>query len=91
MPVAKWSEQTIEAIIESDDKLMGLVDGANSQITISTLKTFLEAAFAEVGVATLKETTTPVAATNYGKIYTKVDNKLYFQDGTGTEHEISLV
>ena len=43
------------------------------------------------GIITIKETTTPSAVTDYGKIYCKSDNKLYFQDGAGTEHEISLV
>jgi len=45
----------------------------------------------ESGVLNLKETTTPTADTNYGKVYTKNDNKLYFQDGAGSEHEISFV
>ena len=40
------------------------------------------------GVLMLKETTTPTADTNYGKLYTKNDNGLYFQDGAGTEHLI---
>ena len=44
----------------------------------------------EAGVLTLKETTTPTADTNYGKIYTKTDNALYFQDGAGTEHEVEF-
>ena len=44
----------------------------------------------EAGCVTLKERATPTADTNYGKIYTKTDNKLYFQDGAGTEHEISF-
>jgi hypothetical protein len=39
----------------------------------------------------LRESTTPTAETSFGKIYTKSDNKLYFQDGAGTEHEISFV
>ena len=39
---------------------------------------------------TVKETTTPSALADHGKIYTKNDNKLYFQDGAGTEHEISF-
>lgn len=43
------------------------------------------------GVLGLKETTTPTADTNYGKVYTKNDNKLYFQDGAGSEHEIAFV
>ena len=42
------------------------------------------------GVIALKETTTPTAVADYGRIYTKNDNKLYFQDGAGTEHEISF-
>jgi hypothetical protein len=45
----------------------------------------------EAGVLCLKESTTPSAVTNYGKIYTKSDNKVYFQDGSGTEHEIAFV
>ena len=43
----------------------------------------------ENGVLCIKETTTPVADTNYGKIYTKSDNKLYFQDGGGSENALS--
>ena len=30
----------------------------------------------------------PTAKTNYGALYTKADNKLYFQDGAGNSHEI---
>jgi hypothetical protein len=36
----------------------------------------------------LNEITTPSSSVNYGKIYTKNDNDLYFQDGAGTEHNI---
>ena len=43
------------------------------------------------GVVTLGETTTPTAVADYGKIYTKNDNKIYFQDGAGTEHEVAFV
>jgi hypothetical protein len=39
----------------------------------------------------MKEITTPTANTNYGKIYTKTDNKLYFQDGAGSEHTVAFV
>ena len=42
------------------------------------------------GGLALKETTTPTALADHGKIYTKADNKLYFQDGAGTEHEIAF-
>jgi len=45
----------------------------------------------EAGCLTLKEIATPTADVNYGKIYTKDDNKLYFQDGAGTEHEVAYV
>ena len=43
----------------------------------------------EAGILSIKEAATPTATTDYGKIYTKTDNKLYFQDGAGTEHEIA--
>ena len=39
----------------------------------------------------LPETTTPTAVANYGAIYPKADNNLYFQDGAGTEHELATV
>ena len=45
----------------------------------------------EAGLLTLKERATPTADANYGKIYTKNDNKIYFQDGAGAEHEIAFV
>ena len=45
----------------------------------------------ETGIITIKETTTPTPKTDYGKIYSKNDNKLYFQDGDGVEHEIQFV
>ena len=44
----------------------------------------------ESGVLNLKETTTPTDDTNYGKIYTKNDNKLYFQDGAGNEYTVDI-
>jgi len=44
----------------------------------------------QVGILSLGETTTPTATTNYGKVYTKTDNKLYFQDGAGSEHELAF-
>ena len=43
------------------------------------------------GILTLRETTTPVAIDSYGRVYTKADNKCYFQDGAGNEHEIAFV
>jgi hypothetical protein len=43
------------------------------------------------GALRLTEISTPTATADHGKIYTKSDNKLYFQDGAGTEHEIAFV
>ncbi len=45
----------------------------------------------EGGALCIKETTTPTADTNYGKIYSKSDNNLYFQDGAGNEHQVAFV
>lgn len=42
-------------------------------------------------VIKMLEVTTPDAIANIGQVYTKSDNKLYFQDGAGVEHEIALV
>ena len=36
----------------------------------------------------IPEITTPTAIVNFGSIYPKVDNNLYFQDGAGVEHQI---
>lgn len=40
---------------------------------------------------TIPEITTPIPVTNYGKLYPKADNNLYFQDGAGVEHEIGVI
>ncbi|KKK88311.1 hypothetical protein LCGC14_2744430 [marine sediment metagenome] len=45
----------------------------------------------ETGPLYMKERATPTAKTNYGAIYTKTDNTLYFQDGAATEHKIMSV
>ena len=39
---------------------------------------------------TLNETTTPTPEADKGKVYTKADNKLYFQNGDGDEEEVIL-
>lgn len=46
---------------------------------------------AEQGVFSMKETTTPTAVADYGAVYSKSDNGLYFQDGAGFEHHVSLL
>lgn len=40
---------------------------------------------------TLKEITTPTPLADYGKVYTKADNVLYFQCGAGVEHAITVI
>jgi len=42
------------------------------------------------GFFRFKEITTPTAVNDFGAIYTKADNKLYFQDGANAEHEIQF-
>lgn len=37
----------------------------------------------------LEEITTPAAQASHGKVYTKTDDNLYFQDGAGVEHEMA--
>ncbi len=67
-----------------------VIEGTTGNVGIGTTSPN-ETLTIEAGVVSIKETTTPTATTNYGKVYTKSDNKLYFQDGAGTEHEIAFV
>jgi hypothetical protein len=43
------------------------------------------------GIICAKEGATPTADAGYGKFYCKDDNKAYFQDGAGVEHELAFV
>jgi len=43
------------------------------------------------GVHFMAETVTPTPIANFGAIYCKADNKLYFQDGAGAEHTVTIV
>jgi hypothetical protein len=68
------------------------VDATNSTVGINTSSPSSNANLTlGDGTLCMAETTTPTADTNFGKIYCKNDNKLYFQDGAGTEHEIQFV
>lgn len=53
----------------------------------------VEVSAVKSGVLRLTETTTPAGevGTSVGKVYCKSDNKLYFQDGDGNNHEIQFV
>ncbi len=69
-----------------------VLDGGNDNITIGAapVSAHYDLMLARVGVLGLKETTTPTADINHGKVYTKTDNILYFQDGAGAEHDIAI-
>ena len=63
------------------------VDAADNAVGIGTVTPSANADLTlEGGVLNFKETTTPTADTDYGKLYTKSTNELFFQDGDGTEH-----
>ncbi len=66
------------------------LDAGNDNITINatSVSANYDLMLAGDGVLGLKETTTPTADTNYGKIYTTTLNSLYFQDGAGIEHNL---
>ena len=66
------------------------IDDLNLKVGIGTASPSANADLTlEGGVLNLKETTTPTADTNYAKIYSKADNRLYWQDGAGAEHTIT--
>lgn len=78
---------------ESDTNANGLLcDAGNGNVSINaaSLSANYDLALLGDGVLCLKETSTPTADTNYGKVYCKNDDKLYFQDGAGNEHEIAF-
>jgi len=56
-----------------------VVSGADTNIPIRI----------EGGGYQMKETATPTATANYGQVYTKTDNLLYFQDGAGVERKVT--
>lgn len=68
--------------------IYGDLTAATTNITINanTISANYDLMLAGDGVLGLKETTTPTADANYGKIYTKNDNNIYFQDGAGNEY-----
>lgn len=79
-----------------DGTIVGGVDLKNIQDDLANVLQTLDditvtSVIVSSGVVTLAETTTPTATTDYGKVYTKNDNKLYFQDGAGVEHEVAFV
>lgn len=81
-----YSNDTVNLVVNKDTSGVAInYDATDDDLTIGCDTIF------DTGVIALQETTTPTATTNYGKVYTKTDNKLYFQDGAGTEHELAFV
>lgn len=68
------------------------LDATHGNITINAaaISAHYDLMLAGDGILGLKEGATPTADTNYGKVYCKDDNKLYFQDGAGVEHEVAF-
>ena len=70
-----------------DDGKTVQIDSNNNATGFNTAPLANADATFETSIA-LKETTTPSADAGYGKVYTKSDNVMYFQDGAGVEHAI---
>ena len=81
----------VDTIINGGSANTLVVDGANNNVSINatTLSANYDLALLGDGVLCLAETTTPTADADKGKVYTKNDNTLYFQDGAGVEHTVS--
>lgn len=78
--------------IEFDDQATDEINFLDCNVGIGTSTPSVNADLTlEGGALCIKERATPTADTNYGKIYTKNDNKLYFQDGAGAEHTVAFV
>ena len=60
--------------------------GITTAITITSAQQIIF----DAGVLFVQEIATPTAIADHGALYTKTDNKLYFQDGAGSEHEVSF-
>lgn len=86
------SSADVDFRVETDSSQYALeVNGGNNNVSINAtgVSAHYDLALLGDGVLCIKEGATPTADTNYGKVYCKNDNKLYFQDGAGTEHEIA--
>jgi len=86
------NSEDVDVRMESDgDTHAFFMQGSSGNIGIGLTPTANMAGLSiEDGLLTLKETTAPTADANYGKIYTKTDNMLYFQDGAGAEHSVNI-
>lgn len=104
LPAAMWSINTVGAdtylhpvdltthmLVGSDSMPTALnLDIANAKLAIDGTPLTNEGDLQALGsgVLALKETTTPTADADHAKVYSKSDNKLYYQDGAGSEHAL---
>lgn len=72
----------------NDNGILGDAGNANITINGASVSAYYDLGLVGDGILMLKETTTPTNDVNYGKIYTKNDDTLYFQDGAGVEHSL---
>ena len=81
------NESTVTGTTTTDalDNLLPLSGGVMTGAIDMTDNPVEKAAYLE-----LQEITTPAALANYGKVYTKTDDKLYFQNGAGVEAEVAV-
>ena len=80
---------TTSAKLDWQDTNFSNLDGVTIGANVVASDHYSDVSLADTGVLNLIETTTPTANAGYGKIYTKNDNELYFQDGAGVEVQIS--
>lgn len=73
----------------NDYGIMGDAGNANVTINGASVSAHYDLGLVGDGILMTKETATPTADTNYGKWYCKNDDKAYFQDGAGSEHELA--
>ena len=68
------------------------INGGNNNVSINAtgVSAHYDLGLFGDGTLCMTESATPTADTNYGKVYCKNDNKLYFQDGAGSEHELAF-
>ena len=89
--VAYGDSSDLKSNIYFGEEALLLRFGTASIIDLSVTAISLLKPVTITGSLGLTEITTPTAVASQGKVYTKSDNKLYFQDGAGTEHEIAFV
>lgn len=86
-----YNASDVSTVFLRSDAMISYFNGGGSVLIGATALTNIGAKniWIEGGVIALKETTTPTADADYGKVYTKTDNELYFQDWAWVESQVS--